>query len=621
MSIAEKRQKPMEESRSNQGGQNDVTLSFIPNSALSSVGPASCTIDIWAHVKSVAISDASGTDITGGSKELSVGVKYQLTASVTPSNAHNPEVQWSSSKPAVVSVDANTGMVEVKGVGEAVITATSVDNPEAKASCTIKGDHIHVKSISVTEGTSTSGPTIKVGGKITLTAVVLPENAYDKSVRWVSVNEAIAKVGSNSGEVEGVAQGTTTIRAICNDNESIYADCRVTVEPLTYAVTGITLSKAEITDMKINDKDMLIAYIQPTNATNKNLTWSSSNPAVVSVDKYGQIEAHAQGTATITVTTEEGGFTASCVVTVLPPPVPVSEIELSQKSLILTYGRSVQLNATVLPEDAADKSLTWSSSNSSVVSVDSNGMVKAGTTAGTATITVKSVSDPTVQATCTIQVVSAIVELTGVKLDASVLNLYVRQPHQFTVTYRPVNASVQSVKWSVSQGGGLSVSDDGVVVGSIAGGAGMVTVTVTDVNGNVKQANCAVSVKKNDANTLTLSQDVLCLKVGETFDLTSTLIAKDPEFEATNMNVIWSSSDSKVVTVSQVGQNSVVTSADKTVKANTVGRVLAVGAGTTTITVKSRDNGALVATCNVEILAEGATPGGNEGVGFDNWNF
>ncbi|MCG9967282.1 S-layer homology domain-containing protein [Pelotomaculum terephthalicicum JT] len=161
--------------------------------------------------------------------------------------------------------------------------------------------------------------TIGVGSTDQLTATITPSSAASQSVTWSSSDTKVATVDS-TGLVTAVAPGTATITVTTADGGKT-ATCAVTVQAAT-AATGVTLNKTTAT-ISVGATDQLTATIAPSSATNKSVTWSSSDPAVAAVDSNGKITAVAPGTATITVTTTDGGFTATCVVTVTDKSVPV----------------------------------------------------------------------------------------------------------------------------------------------------------------------------------------------------------------------------------------------------------------------------------------------------------
>lgn len=165
---------------------------------------------------------------------------------------------------------------------------------------------IPVESVSVKAST-----TIQIGGNETLVATVLPANAYDKSVSWSSSDTDVATV-SNTGVVTAVAVGQADITATTTDGGR-KATCTVTVSPI--AVTGISVKSSTI--IAKGETETLVPVFSPSNATNKNVQWTSDNSEIASVNENGVVSAVAKGTATITATTVDGGFTASCEVSVV----------------------------------------------------------------------------------------------------------------------------------------------------------------------------------------------------------------------------------------------------------------------------------------------------------------
>ena len=160
----------------------------------------------------------------------------------------------------------------------------------------------------------------------------------------------------------------------------------------------MTLNKTALT-LNIGANETLTATVAPADATNKKVTWKSSDAAVASVDANGKVTGVKAGEATITVTTEDGGKTATCKVTVQPKLV--SEITLA--ALAIYVGESKAITATVKPDDATNKALTWKSSDETVATVDATGKV-TGKKIGTATITATAQDGSGVSGSCTVTV-------------------------------------------------------------------------------------------------------------------------------------------------------------------------------------------------------------------------
>ena len=239
---------------------------------------------------------------------------------------------------------------------------------------------------------------LQVGNTATLVATILPTTATNKEVTWTSSNTAVATV-SNNGVVTAKSVGTAAITARTTDGTNLTASCTVTVNPIL--ATSVTLNKSS-EEVLVDEYVQLTATVLPSNTTNKAVTWKSGNTAVATVDENGKVKGIAPGTATITVTTADGSnLSASCTVTVLKA---VGGIMINQATLTLNVGETETLTATVTPADAANQTLLWSSSNSSVATVDQGGLVTAKSI-GEATITVAATDGSGVTATCLVNVV------------------------------------------------------------------------------------------------------------------------------------------------------------------------------------------------------------------------
>ena len=199
------------------------------------------------------------------------------------------------------------------------------------------------------------------------------------------------------------------------------------------AVESVSLFEKELS-LTVGDSFSLSYEITPSNASIKDVTWESSVSSVATVSSTGQINAIAEGTSLITVTTNDGSKKATCTVTV--KPVSVSSVSLDKESLTLTIGESSSLNATVLPENAANKNVSWSSSETDVANVDSNGKVTA-LGVGKAIITVTT-EDGGKTAVCSVTVNP--IAVSSVSLDLTSLSMTVGDTHSLTATVLLSNA-------------------------------------------------------------------------------------------------------------------------------------------------------------------------------------
>jgi len=328
---------------------------------------------------------------------------------------------------------------------------------------------IPVSSISV----SPTSLTLNEGETGTVTATVSPADATTNTYTWSSDNTSVATV-SSTGLVTAVKAGTANIKATTTDGGKT-ATCAVTVNAL---VSGVTLDQTAVT-LYETETVTLKATISPSNAFNQNVTWSSSDESVATV-KDGVVTAKKAGTATITVTTADGGKTATCSITVL---AHVAGISLDKEEATINEGETVTLTATITPDNATNKNITWSTSDENVATVKDG--VVTGVNVGTATITVTT-EDGEYTATCTITVKAVV---TGVKLDRETLKVMVGQKGNLTATVLPEKASNKNITWSTSDET-IATVVDGVVTGVKVG---TVTITVKTEDGG-KTATCTVTV-------------------------------------------------------------------------------------------------------------------------------
>ena len=207
---------------------------------------------------------------------------------------------------------------------------------------------------------------LEVGQTATITATVNPSNATNKTVSWSSSNPSVATV--SGGKVTAVATGSATITATAGGKS---ATCPVTVKSKVVNVTGVTLSQSSAT-LEIGETVTLTATVAPSDATDKTVTWSTSDAKVATVEG-GKVTAVAEGSATITAAA--GGKSATCSVTVKAATVEATDITVDKDDVMIGVGESFTITATVIPENATDKTVTWSSSDPSVATVDANGKV------------------------------------------------------------------------------------------------------------------------------------------------------------------------------------------------------------------------------------------------------
>ncbi len=405
---------------------------------------------------------------------LNVGKTAALTATVTPASAQNKKVIWTSSNPNIAYVGTN-GVVTARAIGAAIITAKTEDGGFT-AFCTVLVSNVSVIGVVLDK----SYASVDVNSAFVLTAKVLPDAAGNKQITWMSDNTNIAVVDQN-GIVYGKSAGTAiiTVKTV----EGGYTDtCKVTVNSTNgyIPVTGISLDKKDI-KLDLNRAVVITAKVNPSNATNKNVIWSSSNSNIASVDKYGIVTGKSEGVAIITATTVDKNLSAACIVRVNSPKgniVPVTGIKLNKNALIMKMGVNERLIAVVSPINATNKNVIWESDDSSVVSVDQKGMLTA-LKPGLATITVRT-EDRNYTASCTVVVeYRAELGIDKIRINKEVLVLKEKQSYTLKAIITPGTGRTSDIVWKSSDPKVAYIDGNGKVYAKYEGFA-VITVSTKD---------------------------------------------------------------------------------------------------------------------------------------------
>ena len=240
---------------------------------------------------------------------LDKGETENLIATVTPSYATNKTLRWETGDASVATVNQN-GVVTARGAGTTCICAYSQDGSN-KSSCCEVSVNVPVESVTI----NTSSLLMRVGEYDYLYAEVCPTDAVNKLIRWSSTNTGVVWVNEATGRVEARGVGSATIYATAQDGTGVKGSCTVQVEP-PIPVQGIDIC-CETYTMNVGETTYLSYDIYPADATNKNVTWCSSNPNIAEVDaSNGRVTTKKVGETIITVTTNDGNFVASCELSV-----------------------------------------------------------------------------------------------------------------------------------------------------------------------------------------------------------------------------------------------------------------------------------------------------------------
>lgn len=341
---------------------------------------------------------------------------------------------------------------------------------------------------------------VYVGKKIIIEAAVerVVEDAPDSTVlTWASSDETIAKV-SASGEVSGISAGTVVITCEAADDDCIFSEITVDViEPVKSISLESDTQTLVVSDQKTDKSQVqLICSVFPENAYCKDVTWSSSDEKIASVDQNGLVTAVSPGKVTITATSEDEysrdtkPVKTTYIITVCKP---VSSIELSSSELILGKNERVTLKASVLPEDATDKKVLWESSDPAVVTVTTTGQVSA-TGGGEAVIRCYAADGSGVLCECEVSVIS---KITGITLDTRTLTVNRGSTATVKATVTPEDATNKALIWTSSDEKVATVDDKGRI-NAVSGGKA--TITCSSADGSNKSASVSVFVPSFNAS-------------------------------------------------------------------------------------------------------------------------
>ena len=489
--------------------------------------------------------------------------RIQLRATVEPDNALNKTIIWSSTDTSVATVDKSTGLVNVKKAGKTSIIATSEDSPSITAVCNITVN-IPVTSIALDE----TSKTMYVGQSHRLSYVLLPTNASNNSVTWISTNPSVATV-DKTGLVVAKGVGTTAIILKTLENgQSVY--CNITVRQVA---SGIKLDAATL-NLKAGESHIFKPTLTPKNSTDTVIVWESSDTKVATVDDEGKVIAKAAGSAIIMARLDTGAV-AYCKVNVT---LPVNGLILNFTDKTIYIGEKFKLKVSVNPSTATDLGVTWKSSNTSIATVNEDGEI-TGIAGGTAVITCTT-KDGGYSATCVLNVIESVSTIT---LNHQTYYLGVDKTVFLVATISSPNASNKDVYWSTSNSDIATVNQKGKVTGKKLGN---VTITATALDGTEVEATCEIQVV-NPVESVSLSKTSISLLVGQTKKLKATVAPKG----ATIKSPKWTSSDPSVAIVDEDGE------------------VIAIKAGATTITAEAGDSSGKKALCYVTVYDRVASTG------------
>ena len=409
-----------------------------------------------------------------------------FTAKILPENTANKKVIWKSSDTSIATANPSTGVIKAVSNGTCKITATTTDGTNLSASMDIIVD-IKAKSVALDK---TSMQITSKNSINKLVATVTPSQASQK-VAWSSSNGKIATVDSK-GRVKAVSNGKCKIIATTTDGTNRTASCDVTVD--IKFVTGISFDFNSYTITNVNQTPVFRPNITPSDAEDKNVRWSSSNTKVATVSSSGVIKAAGNGTCKITATTTDGtNLSASFNITV---NIKATKITLDKTKIELTTGKETEKITSSIEPSIANKAVKYTSSNTSIATVSSDGVVTA-VGSGTCKITAATTDGSKVTASCDVTVD---IKTTGMKLDKTNYTFNKAETIKINPVITPSKAS-KKLTWTSSNTKVAIVSSDGKVT-PVGKGTCKITATTTDGTNLSSSCNITSNVEyqKGDVN-------------------------------------------------------------------------------------------------------------------------
>ena len=482
--------------------------------------------------------NTEGIDVGQLSIELEIGDTYQLNPKTIPENATVQTFTYNSLNGGVASVD-NNGLITANSVGETYIYVHN------RGGSYYGSDVYNAVRVTVKEKTialtdfSFKYPsnTLRAGETLSPNITYTPENTNQKELTWTSSNNDVLSISEKTGQILGLKSGTSTVKACAVSNTSLCKSVTITVTGSLVLPTGITINPDKL-DMVIGDEADLVATVLPDNANNKTLTWSSNSPNVAEVSQNGHVIAKGVGSATITVETING---IKKTVTVNVSEIKVTEVIVDPDELTMILGDQAKLSATVAPNDASIKDLSWSVIDGDAVTVDSSGLVTA-VNYGTATVKAESVTNPDAYGTAKITV-SKIIP-THISITEQNIDLHKGESKQLEVEFTPANITDQTITWSIEKISEddpddiLTVTNTGFITASSVN-IGQVYVVATWTDGTTTlQDRALVTVVPTEVDYMYFNPSFLSVQEGTTATVDLEILPADADYKDFTLSLV-----------------------------------------------------------------------------------
>ncbi|MGB7395140.1 MAG: Ig-like domain-containing protein, partial [Pricia sp.] len=376
------------------------------------------------------------------------------------------------------------------------------NDANATITVTVEGDAVAVTGITVLPETAT----VTVGDTQQLTAVVQPNDATEQGVQWSSGDINVVTV-DNNGRVTAVGPGTAVIRATSVGDASITDTSTVTVENSPVLVTGIAVSSAR-SSVPADETEQFTATITPANADNRNVTWSSSDTGVATVNVSGLITAVSDGTATITATATDGSaVTGSAGLTVTSTAIPVTGISVFSNRSSIPDDETEQFTAMVTPANADNRTVTWSSTNTGVATVNALSGLVTAVSVGNTDIIASATDGSGISGFKQLQVTASSIPVSQITVNSSRSSIPDDETEQFSAIVEPGDATDRNVVWTSSNTSVATVNVSTGRASAVSAGITNIIATATDGSGVSGTKQLRVTVSATPPATITYNRN------------------------------------------------------------------------------------------------------------------
>ncbi len=468
---------------------------------------------------------------------LQVGRSIRPIIKYEPTTASVHDFTYQSSDEEVATVNEE-GIVKGLKEGKAIIKA--IDNSTGLSAFITVNVYVeeNINDYEVALHISNDNVKLNIDGTQLINANVTP-STYNQEITWKSMNEEVATV--DAGIIKGMSLGETEV--VVSTINNIEKRIKVVVTDEIIPVTKIKIIDSNVSLM-VGDTTNLNVTVSPSNSTNQSIIWNSSDTSIATISETGTIKGIKEGKVKIFATTLDGLYQDSIEVTIkkVEKYVEVNDLIIKQNDVTLNVGSSITVKTSIVPSDATNKKINWTTSDSKIVTVK-NGLIY-GVSEGSAVVTATTLDN---NITKTIKVTVVSVPLERLEIKEKSIELGISEEKTIKVQYLPSNTTNKTLTWISNDPSIVSVNDKGVIKG-ITEGIG--SVTVIGSNGYNEKIVCIVTYKQvaiKEANVkFQLDKNQVEIKKGGSYTFAPV--------SNSNSNITYTSSNPKIATVDSNGK-------------------------------------------------------------------